>query len=339
MWSAANQLIWAKYFRALSLLERAKTQSAEAPELVAEASRILEGTDSGLVDPQVTRLRIIVRALAHVLQVQPSITLERARSELRLQGQMFGEEEADVASLEFLDATQQVLADLETVPGKALADGAIDKLVSALERLPTIGEDLARAVRPRVGETAVDRILGPRRAWIYRVIESISDEATLRKLLIRLIQSSVPRYAQIRHGPTEFGKDVVVVVEAQGETVLRMYQVKAGNISAPVWRSARHELEEMYLVPTETLQLGTTVARREGILICNGHALDQPERTMGPWFDEQRRAYGRDFKFMHLDDLVHMIIENRLVNDFEAIAAELGIDTAKSTSDSDAVDA
>ena len=40
---------------------------------------------------------------------------------------------------------------------------------------------------------------------------------------------------------------------------------------------------------------------------------------------EQARAYGRLFRFMHLDDVVNWIVKERLIGEFRAIAAELGL--------------
>jgi hypothetical protein len=180
-------------------------------------------------------------------------------------------------------------------------------------------------VRPGVGEAALKAILGPERAWIHRKLEAIIDEAKLRRLILRLLQASIPLYAQIRHGPIEYGKDVVVLVDYDGKRILRMYQAKAGHITVPVWRTAAHELEEMFLVPLSELQIGSEVDVREGVLVCNGHANNHVEPIIGPWIDEQARAYGRLFRFMHLDDVVNWIVKERLIGEFRAIAAELGL--------------
>ena len=73
----------------------------------------------------------------------------------------------------------------------------------------------------------------------------------MQKLLLRLMQAQLPLYAQRRHGPIEYGKDIVVLVEVDGEHVLQMYQVKAGDITKSNWAKARDELAEMFQVDME----------------------------------------------------------------------------------------
>lgn len=326
-WSGENQQLWAKYFTALSSLERAKADPAEVKRLVANASSALEGTESGLVNPQVSRLRVFVRALAGLLGVEPSLRLDQAKQELKMQGRIFGTEESDVLGLEFLQTTEMALERFHSNPARALGEGDLESVLRALEKLPLLGSDLARAVRPALGDAALSAILGPHNTWIHRALESIKDESMLRRLILRLLQADKPLYAQIRHGPIEYGKDVAVVLEIEGRQVLRMYQAKTKDITVPVWRTAQHELEEMYLVALDELQIQGRVDSREGILLCNGHANTFVEPLIGPWIKEQARAYGRAFKFMHLDDLVGWITRNGLVNEFKAIASELNLPT------------
>src|SRR5207249_6362503 len=65
-------------------------------------------------------------------------------------------------------------------------------------------------------------------------------------------------YAQIRHGPIEYGKDIAVVVEKDSKRILRLYQAKVGDITVPVWRNATHELEEMFLVDRKSTRLNSS---------------------------------------------------------------------------------
>lgn len=327
-WSGTNVLLWAKYFKALSLLERAKSDIGIAPELVAEASRALAGTESGLVNPQVSRLRVTVCALAGVLGVQPSLSPKEARNELALQARIFGQEEGDEVGMQFFSVAETTLESFERDPARALADGDLQAMLTALEKLPLVGADLAKAVRPAIGQAALRTILGPMRTWVHRALEAIHDEAQLRRVVLRLVQASVPLYAQIRHGPIEHGKDIAVLIEKDSVRTLRMYQAKVGDLTVPAWRNATHELEEIFLVPLESIQIQEPVAEREGILVCNGHANPYVEPLIGPWIDEQARAYGRHFKFIHLDDLVNWIVNDRLVNEFRTVATELGLPTA-----------
>ncbi len=326
-WSGANVLLWAKYFKALSLLEQVKSDMGRAPDLVAAASDTLAGTESGLVDSQVSRLRVTIRAIAGVLGVSPSLSPEEARKELAFQARIFGQEEGDDLGMQFFSVAETTLNRFERDPARALADGDLQLMLAALERLPVVGSELTNAIRPAIGEAVLRTIQGPMRTWVHRALEAIHDEAQLRRVLLRLIQASVPIYAQIRHGPIEYGKDIAVVFEKDSTRTLRLYQVKVGDLTLPVWRNATHELEEMFLVPLASIQVQEPVDEREGILVCNGHANPYVEPIIGPWIEEQARAHGRRFKFMHLDDLVNWIVKDRLVNEFRVVATELGLST------------
>jgi hypothetical protein len=139
----------------------------------------------------------------------------------------------------------------------------------------------------------------------------------------------LPRYAQIRHGPLEYGKDIVVLIEIDGVAVLRHYQVKCGNIDKRKWRESKDEMEEMFQVPLPSLQLLFAPQRTEGVLITNGHANTYVEPVISGWMQEQRNTHGRSVEFMHLDALVDWITKNRLVNELRAALREQGVDTAQ----------
>jgi hypothetical protein len=123
----------------------------------------------------------------------------------------------------------------------------------ALEKIPTIGPEVVDAIRPEIGKKALDTILGPYKTWMHRALGTIKDEAKLRRILLRLLQSGLPRYAQVRHGPLEYGKDVVALLDVGGVSVLRMYQAKCGDIDKAKWRESKDEMEEIFQVPLETL--------------------------------------------------------------------------------------
>ena len=179
-----------------------------------------------------------------------------------------------------------------------------------------------------LGAQALERVLGQNQTWIYRTLEIITDEKVLQKITLRLLQASLPYYAQILHGPLEYGKDIVAVTDEEGRRILRMYQLKCGDITTPIWRNARQELEEMFLVPISDLHLPSSINidSREAILLCNGHANPYVIPVMEGWFKEQRDRFEREVNFMHIDDLVRMIIKDRLINEFRAVLTELNLE-------------
>jgi hypothetical protein len=81
---------------------------------------------------------------------------------------------------------------------------------------------------------------------MHRSLGGITDEAQFRLILLRLLQNGLPIYAQVRHGPLEYGKDIVALLEIDGEIVLRQYQVKCGDIDRKKWRESKDEMETMF---------------------------------------------------------------------------------------------
>lgn len=114
-------------------------------------------------------------------------------------------------------------------------------------------------------------------------------------------------------------------MEENNEFVLQMYQVKAGDISTSVWRTARAELEDMFLMDVPQVQFPIEPTRREGILIFNGHLNPYVEPVVDKWLVEQRRAYGRSFLIMHLDMIVDWIMRKGLLVELRRALEELDI--------------
>ena len=323
-WDSANITLWAKYFRARTAVARIVREPNRAEHLLTEASDFLEGTDSGFVHGQVWRFRLLVDALLQLVR-GGEVDADRIRKELLGAQRWSGPSSDDLIIEQFVESVSRAFEALRTDPAKALIGSELHIALQTLAQIPLLGSEVATAISPTIGGKAYTEILGPHRTWIHRTFVAIEDEAQLRKIVLRLAQAELPRYAQIRHGPLEYGKDVVAVFETGGRRVLQMWQAKIGDITVKKWRESRNELEEMYQVPLASLQIGVEVDERVGILVCNGHANPHAEPVMAGWFAEQVRDHHRQFQFMHLDKLVNWIIDNRLINEFRAVLDELGI--------------
>jgi len=324
-WSGINAMLWTKYFRARARVLEAIREPQRVKELIGEAVTALQGTESGFHSGDASRLRIVVGILARLLSDPPSLNAEGARQEYLLYASISGEEKHDEAALQFLQRAAEAFRGFRTDPAAELTRDNLASAMAALSRLPMIGPEVAEALRPALGASAYRQVLGPIRTWVHRTLQHITDEAQLRQVLLRLLQASLPRYAQIRHGPIEFGKDLAVLVEEGGRRTLRMYQVKCGDIDKRKWRESQDELEEMFLVPLSELQLPAEPDAREGILVANGHANPFVEPVMTAWFEEQRQRFERNVSFMHLDEIVTWIFREQLVSEFKAALSELGI--------------
>jgi hypothetical protein len=182
-------------------------------------------------------------------------------------------------------------------------------------------------VGPAVGRHALTVLQGPILTWIHRTLADITDEVILQRIFLRLAQAGLPHYAQIRHGPLEYGKDVVVVTNEGGFNLLRQHQMKCGDLTVRRWREIKDQLEEIFLVPLQTVNMTARIDARVGILVCNGHAQPHLDPIMRGWFEAQARDHGRKFEFMHLDDLASWIVRCGLINEFRAALAEFGVVT------------
>jgi len=187
-------------------------------------------------------------------------------------------------------------------------------------------DEIVSAIRRAVGKRALaTQVFEQHHTWIYLTIESIKDEIVLQRLLLRLMQAQLPLYAQVRHGPIEYGKDIVALVEIHGQYVLQMYQAKAGDITKSNWPKARNELEEMFQVDMSSVQMPVEPDRREGVLIFNGHVNPYVEPVVDGWLQEQRKDHHRSFTIMHLDSIVRWIVDNSLVSELRQALVEFGI--------------
>jgi hypothetical protein len=240
------------------------------------------------------------------------------------QARFSGLDENDQLAITFLDTAKEAFVEFRQAPARAIASGRLADALKVLRRIPLIGDEVTAAIGPAIADAEA---FGQQRSWMQRTIGSIKDERILQRLLLRLMQgqSPPPLYAQIRHGPIEYGKDIVVLVEIDGKNVLRMYQVKAGDITKAVWSKAHEELEEMFQVNMSSVQLPVEPDDRTGILIFNGHLNEYVEPVVDGWLVEQRRDHHRVFEIMHLDAIVKWILDSRLLSDLREALAELGI--------------
>jgi hypothetical protein len=324
-WSGINQQLWAKYFRARARLVESIRTPERLKELLNQAVCALEGTESGWHNGEVSRFHVLVKVLSKLMSNPLSLDAEEARREYQLEIRMSGESEQDRFALTFISEAAEGFRGFATDPGSEITRNRLETALEALARIPTIGPEIRGAVQPELGRKALDTIYGPVRTWMHRSLGAITDEAQFRMVLLRLLQSGLPLYAQVRHGPLEYGKDIVALLEVDGVTVLRQYQVKCGDISTPKWRESKDEMEEMFQVPLTSFQLPVVPQTIEGVFITNGHANTYVEPVISGWLQEQRETHRRLVEFMHLDALVDWIAKNRLVNELQTALREVGI--------------
>jgi len=324
-WSGANQQLWAKYFRARARLIESIREPGRVTELLGQAVDALVGTEAGWHSSEVSKFNVLVKALFSLVSDPLSFSADDARREY--EAAVYRTEQAieDRLAITFISNAADAFRGFQSDPETELTQDRLGIALNALAKIPVIGPDVTDAARPEIGKGVRLTLEGPVRTWAHRSLGSIRDEAVLRRVLLRLLQGTLPRYAQIRHGPIEYGKDIAALANDGGVSVLCLYQVKCGEMNTTKWRETRAELEEMFLVPMSEFQLPVSPERIEGYLVTNGHVNPYAEPVMEGWFEEQQRDHARDIRFIHLDTLVDWIFKVRLVNELRAALAEEGI--------------
>jgi hypothetical protein len=319
-WSSENVHLWAPYFKSRAHLARAIADPEHlTSHMLSAAKEITEPLY--WLNPGVASYKILIQALAGLIGDSNVQNPEEARDEFISESRLWRQQPEHPLILTFLRLTADAFAGFKKDPAHEITSGTLAAAISALARIPVIGADLSKNLQPLIGREALKHAVGPISSWIHRTLESIRNEAMLRKIVLRLEQARLPLYAQILHGPIEFGKDIVVLLEVEKVSVLRMYQVKCGDMTKPKWRDSKEELEEMYTVPISAPEALRSAQRHERVLIYNGHANPHVAPVMDGWLrDQQERK--REFKIIDIDGIVRWIIKDRLVNELRGALRE-----------------
>jgi hypothetical protein len=161
-------------------------------ELLYQAGRALEGTESGWHNGEVSRFHVLVKVLSKLMSSPLSLDAEEVRREYQLEIRMSGESEQDRFALTFISQAAEGFRGFATDPGSEITRNRLETALEALARIPTIGPEVRDAVRPELGRKALDTISGPVRTWMHRSLGAITDEAQFRTVLLRLLQSGLP---------------------------------------------------------------------------------------------------------------------------------------------------
>ena len=171
------------------------------------------------------------------------------------------------------------------------------------------------------------QILNGDSAWIHRTLESIKDETILHKLLLRLFQAIYPKYAQNVHGSYENGRDLFFL--PKDESVLRIIQVKCGDLSLPDWRKVKPQLEEMMETDIPQALKDKKISKKVGILLFTGHIRPNVESAITGWKntkkEQVKEEYLFEYLFKNLDDFVNFIYNEKLISEFHKSLSEYGI--------------
>jgi hypothetical protein len=254
-WSGANQQLWAKYFRARARLIESIRDPARVKELLGHAVDGLVGTEAGWHSSKVSKFNVLLKVLFSLVSDPPSFSADDARREYEAEVCRTEQTPEDRLAVTFISNAADAFRGFQSDPETELTRDRLGIALNALAKIPVIGPDITDAARPEIGKSVRLTLEGPVRTWAHRSLGSIGDEKVLRRVLLRLLQGTLPGYAQIRHGAIEYGKDIAALADDGGVSVLCLYQVKCGDMNTSKWRGARAEFEEMFLVPMSEFQL------------------------------------------------------------------------------------
>jgi hypothetical protein len=82
------------------------------------------------------------------------------------------ENDFDATALSFITETAEPLKGFRTDPGTELTRNRLSVALEALGRVPLIGPDVAEAVRPAIGKSALRTLFGPVRTWMHRSLRA-----------------------------------------------------------------------------------------------------------------------------------------------------------------------
>lgn len=306
----ANVDTWEPHFRCRGYLSLAANADEQFESHLSEAGKFASKFKA-IRKPEVERFDFLVKALLGLIELGEGIDPATARNSFVDSTQLLPET-YDSIILEFIENAVFGLTELQRDRREGLS--VMRRAIFALNRLPFLGSSDGRAFEIALDRHTLSLLDGQTRNWIYRRLESVGDERQLRHVLLRLFQEQIPQYAQIRHGPIEYGKDIAVVTNESDGVTLRWYQVKCGDVTRSKWYGEiRPQLEQMFQVPMPEFQVPTAINKRLGILVWNGHISPHVEDIVSAWQLEQRQAFGREYVFMNVDSIVNYVIDTRLV--------------------------
>ena len=167
-YSSINLTLWSKYFRGRACVAQIERAPDRSVELLKQAEALLEGTDSGWVNPQVTCFRILLIALNDIAQGDVELGPTRGIATLSREVERSGLGEDDQLIASFLEAIRIAFEQLRHEPTNAMVSGLLPRALAILGRIPLVGEGVASAISPLIGRSAFEQLMGPQRTWMYR---------------------------------------------------------------------------------------------------------------------------------------------------------------------------
>lgn len=307
-WSSVNVDCWAPYFKSRGHLSGLSLTPTMATEILRNANTLTRRSVYHI--PDVIRHFHVIGAVNCLIDAdrgQITSVLDNCRSDLRIspenQGLVYAcEFISHIYNLSSLKYTDEWISHLH-------------QLLVVLDRIPDISDAEKRNIQSSLNVAVMNSLAGFENGWEYKLLGSITDERILHRVMLRVFrgEAETPYYSQIRHGPIEYGKDLVICRNINGKKVNYFYSFKVGELKKSQWnKDVRPQLEEIFQVKLDSPEYNDDVSATIGVLLWNDHLSPYVEPIVTGWLDEQRNTFNRHYDMMNIDSVVSYIRDNKL---------------------------
>ncbi len=318
-WSNFNTQILAPYFRARAALSQPHPSSDDIVMALKQASEEIQPDASGPVHVPARKFAILVHGLGSFLETKDESVLDQLLEKYQKEIKLWGEHSEDDEML--LRSLRLITEALEGFRYEPINEIQSSRLSSGLQMLETIPEwspsQFIFHLGNKIGESALEISQGATYHDVASSLETISDERVLQGLILQLLQSEGPHHSKITHGPIEYGRDIVAIVDENSIPILHLYAVKAGDINAQKWREVKESIDQLFTVSINNpLVTQCKPASVRGFLAFNGHFNAHVDPIADGWLRQIREKQDWDIKVIDLEGLSRWVVSHRLVGVF-----------------------
>jgi hypothetical protein len=315
-WSAVNSNTLAPYFRARAVLAApADCSPSDWSDRLRSARRALDPDQLVFAYPPARQLGILIHRLGEFLDGDRD-ALEALVKQYDAELAMWASETVESKGVSsVLRKIRDGILDFARDPRTALSRGLLADGVREAERLPVSAPArFLHELGPNLGAAALELAQGTTFREMLGLLESIEDEGTLHTLVQECLRAQSTRHAKITHGPIEYGKDVIGVIEEGDEVVLQIYAIKAGDLTMKNWPSLKEALDQASSVPvTNPVVDQLRPWRRRVVALFNGHINSYADPVVKGWI-RSRREQGVDIELCSLEQLAELVRDRGLAS-------------------------
>ncbi len=308
-WNAVNVSVWAPYFKSRGHLSALASTPENAIDRLRKSHTLTTGR-GGFVVADVNRHFNIIGAVNGLIDRNEG-QIASALNNCQMDIKRFSGNQGFVYAYEFISRISELSKAKHTeewIPH-------LMELLKILDRIPDISDAEKRNIERSLNVAVINSLAGFENGWEYRLLSDIKDERILHRVMLKVFrgEAETPYYSHIRHGPIEYGKDLVICRNINSKKINYCYSFKVGELKKSQWnKEVRPQLEEIFQVKFESPELNEDVLDTIGVLLWNDHLSPYVEPIVRGWLDEQKNVHGRQFELMNIDSVVNYIKDNKL---------------------------